>query len=101
MFEVGLGVDIVLWVAEAGLVLLGAVVVIYGFAAKTWPKRGRFWHCALWHSVTFVPQGIAFRFPGAAVGAREVRALREVTVRSFASPSPRLATSLRAKARSY
>ncbi len=40
MFEVGLGVDIVLWVAEAGLVLLSAVVVIYGFAAKTWPKRG-------------------------------------------------------------
>ena len=24
----------------------------------------------MWHSVTFVPQGIAFRFPGAAVGAR-------------------------------
>ena len=40
MFEVGLGVDIVLGVAEAGLVLLGAVVVISGFAAVTWPKRG-------------------------------------------------------------
>ncbi len=37
--DVSLGVNIVLWLVEAGLVALGAVFVIYGFAAKTWPKR--------------------------------------------------------------
>lgn len=38
--DVSLGVNIILWIVEAGLVALGAVVVIYGWAAKTWPKRG-------------------------------------------------------------
>lgn len=37
--DVSLGVNIILWIVEAGLVALGAVVVIYGWAAKTWPKR--------------------------------------------------------------
>lgn len=37
--DVGIGVNVVLWIVEAGLVVLGAVVAIYGWAAKAWPKR--------------------------------------------------------------